>query len=204
MYHLIQQQLVLVRYSRFETIIDRFAFCIKSLFLIIDEHQCASHCMCIAAHRWGTLDSFVNATAKQINGGFSDGLFVLLAAYRWCPNVLTVVALDFIAIDFWVLCARLYEIRLDFLPLTLSPLSSRDYFCKLLINRHASPESLASRKGDIIPDTTRWLQLQCLALHQALGSRFKYDLCGDFLLSVWNFSLQLWWQFPITLTKIPL
>lgn len=127
--------------------IDYFTFCINSLFLIIDEHWRASHCcMRITAHRGGTLDSFANATAKQINEGFSDGLFLLLAVYRQRPNVLTSVALDFTAIDFWVPRAWLYAIRLDFLLHTLSPSRSHDYFCKLLINRHASPESVATRK----------------------------------------------------------
>lgn len=148
---------------------DYFTFCINSPFLIMDEHRRASHCyMCITAHHGATLDSFANATAKQINEGFSDGLFWLFAAYGQRTNVLTSVALDFIAIDFWVPRARLYAIRLDFLPHTLSPSRSRDYFCKLLINRHASPESVAARKGDIIPDTFRWVQLQCLTLHRAL------------------------------------
>lgn len=138
-----------------------------------------------------TLDSFANATAKQINEGFSDGLFLLLAAYRWCPNVLTAVALDFIAIDFWVPRARLYAIRPDFLPLTLSPSRSRDYFCKLLINRHASQESAATRKGDIIPDTTRWLRLRCLALHRDTGSGLKLvpQLCGDLEYSSFLFGI---------------
>lgn len=196
----IHLQSLFVHYSRFRIHIDRVTFCIKSLFLIIDEHRCASHCYIpTGAHHWGTLDSFANATAKQINKGFSNSLFLLLAAYRWCANVLAVVALDFIAIDFWVPRARPYAIRLDFLPLTLSPSRSRDYFCKLLINRHASPESVANGKGDIIPETTRWLQLQCLALHRAIESRLKLDLhlCGDLKYSYFPFKfflLQLWWS----------
>lgn len=168
----------------------------KTLFLIIDEHWRASRrYICIAARHRGPLDSFANATARQINEGFSDGLFSLFASYRRCPNILTAVALDFIAIDFWVSLARLYAIRLDFLALALSPSRSRDYFCNPLINRHVSPESVATRKGDFYPWHDSLSVLHCIGPRRA-DCIFCSVVTWNIVISIWNFS-------PPVMTPIP-